>query len=103
MQGLEPGFNDNAMSRAIVIHGADYVSDAFVRKVGRIGRSLGCPAVRKKVAHALIDTIQGGQFVFSYYPDPKWLAQSRFFNCTGSESSPQTRTDRKSTRLNSSH
>lgn len=86
MQGLEPGFNDNAMSRAIVIHGADYVSEAFVRKVGRIGRSLGCPAVRRKVAHALIDTIQDGQFVFSYYPDRKWLAQSRFVNCTGQES-----------------
>lgn len=92
MQGLEPGFNDNAMSRAIVIHGADYVSDAFVRKVGRIGRSLGCPAVRTKVAHALIDTIQGGQFVFSYYPDPKWLAQSRFVNCLGSGPSAQTPT-----------
>lgn len=84
MQGLEPGFNDNAMSRAIVIHGADYVSEAFVRKVGRIGRSLGCPAVRRKVAHALIDTIQDGQFVFSYYPDPTWLAHSRFVNCGGS-------------------
>ncbi|PKM08632.1 MAG: hypothetical protein CVV14_03370 [Gammaproteobacteria bacterium HGW-Gammaproteobacteria-4] len=83
MQGLEPGFNDNAMSRAIVIHGADYVSDAFVRKVGRIGRSLGCPAVRRKVAHALIDTIQNGQFVFSYYPDPQWLARSQFVNCDG--------------------
>jgi len=81
MQGLEPGFNDNAMRRAIVIHGADYVSEAFVRKVGRLGRSLGCPAVRKKVAHALIDTIQHGQFVFSYYPDPQWLAQSRLVNC----------------------
>jgi hypothetical protein len=84
MQGLEPGFNDNAMSRAIVIHGADYVSDAFVRKAGRIGRSLGCPAVRRKVAHALIDTIQDGQFVFSYYPDPQWLARSQLVNCDGS-------------------
>jgi len=37
--------------------------------------------VRKKVAHALIDTIQHGQFVFSYYPDPQWLAQSRLVNC----------------------
>lgn len=81
MQGLEPGFNDHAMRRAIVIHGADYVSEAFIEKTGRIGRSLGCPAVRTAVAHDLIDTIQGGQFVFSYYPDPRWLAQSRWVNC----------------------
>lgn len=87
MDGLEPGINDNARERAIVIHGADYVSDAFVRSTGRIGRSYGCPAVRQGVAHALIDSLQGGQFVFSYYPDPQWLARSRLLHCERGASS----------------
>jgi len=81
MDGLEPGINDKARERAIVIHGADYVSEAFVRDRGRIGRSYGCPAVRQGVAHALIDSLRGGQFVFSYYPDPQWLARSRLLQC----------------------
>jgi hypothetical protein len=77
LQGLEPGFNDNARERAIVIHGAPYVSDALIRAQGRLGRSLGCPAVRAAVARPLIDSIRGGSFVFAYYPDPAWLKQSR--------------------------
>jgi len=77
LQGLEPGFNDNARERAIVIHGAPYVSDALIRAQGRLGRSLGCPAVRTTVARPLIDSIRGGSFVFAYYPDPAWLKQSR--------------------------
>lgn len=81
MEGLEPGVNDNALERAIVMHGADYVSQDFIERTGRIGRSLGCPALRRDVAHELIDSLQGGQFVFSYYPDPRWLQSSRFVNC----------------------
>ena len=77
LQGLEPGFNDKARERAIVIHGAPYVSDALVHAQGRLGRSLGCPAVRTTVARPLIDSIRGGSFVFAYYPDPAWLKQSR--------------------------
>lgn len=77
LQGLEPGFNDKARERAIVIHGAPYVSDALVRAQGRLGRSLGCPAVRPNVAQPLIDSIRGGSFLFAYYPDPAWLKQSR--------------------------
>lgn len=76
LQGLEPGFNDNARERAIVIHGAPYVSDALIRAQGRLGRSLGCPAVRTAVARPLIDTIRGGSFVFAYYPDADWLKHS---------------------------
>lgn len=82
MDGLEPGFNDQAMKRYIVMHGAPYVNSDTVKKLGRLGRSWGCPAVREGVAREIIDTLKGGQFVFSYYPDKKWLSHSRFLNCT---------------------
>lgn len=78
MRGLDAGYNDNAMSRYIVIHGAPYVSDAFARKQGRIGRSWGCPALSQEAAPKVIDTIKGGSVVFSYYPDQGWLAASRY-------------------------
>ncbi len=81
LAGLEPGVNNNALDRAIVMHGADYVSAEFARKVGRIGRSFGCPAVRQDVARELIDTLKGGSYVFSYYPDQAWLKSSRYFGC----------------------
>lgn len=81
MDGLEPGFNDRARERAIVMHGAPYVNAETAGKLGRLGRSWGCPAVRSGIAKRLIDTLKGGQFVFSYYPDQKWLSSSRFLNC----------------------
>ncbi|GAA0911834.1 murein L,D-transpeptidase catalytic domain family protein [Rothia nasimurium] len=85
MTGLEPGTNDQALARAIVIHGAAYVNEAMARMAGRIGRSWGCPAVRTAVAHKLIDTLKGGQMVFSYYPDKRWLASSPYLKCTSSQ------------------
>ena len=77
LRGLEPGYNDQARDRAIVIHGAPYVSPALIKSVGRLGRSLGCPAVRPAVAKPLIDSIREGSFVFAYYPDADWLRHSR--------------------------
>lgn len=76
LQGLEPGVNDRAYERAIVIHGAPYVSESLIRSQGRIGRSFGCPAVRPEIAHRLIDALNEHAFVFAYYPDEHWLATS---------------------------
>lgn len=73
LRGLEPGVNDQARNRAIVIHGAPYVSTRLIASQGRIGRSLGCPALRPAVARPLIDTIRDGAFLFAYYPDKRWL------------------------------
>lgn len=84
MEGLEPGFNDHALDRAIVIHGAPYVSPDLARSNGRIGRSLGCPAVRPAIAHQLIDSMKDGQLLFSYYPDQRWLKSSSIINCDNS-------------------
>ncbi|GAA0566858.1 murein L,D-transpeptidase catalytic domain family protein [Halomonas salifodinae] len=84
LEGLEPGVNDLAYERAIVIHGADYVSEEFIAANGRLGRSFGCPAVRQEVAYPLIDSIKEGQYLFAHYPDDDWVDGSDFLACTPS-------------------
>lgn len=82
LDGLDEGFNDRARERAIVMHGAPYVSAAITKSLGRLGRSHGCPAVRSVVARELIDRVKGGSLVFAYYPDADWLRSSKFLgNC----------------------
>jgi hypothetical protein len=76
LRGLDQGFNDMASARAIVMHGAHYVSQEAIKALGRLGRSWGCPAVRAEVAPKLINTIRGGSAIFAYYPDKQWLASS---------------------------
>jgi hypothetical protein len=66
LHGLEPGINDNAYNRAIVMHGAAYVSRELVKRLGRLGRSLGCPALPEAVARTVIDTIKGGTVLYAY-------------------------------------
>lgn len=78
LRGLEEGVNDMAMDRAIVMHGASYVSRAAVKALGRLGRSWGCPAVRKEIARKMIDTLRGGSPIFAYYPEQSWLSHSSF-------------------------
>ncbi len=81
MDGLEPGFNDRARERAIVIHSADYVNPDWIKTQGRIGRSQGCPAVRPEIGRTVVDNLKNGQFMFSWYPDQKWLQSSIYLNC----------------------
>lgn len=81
MDGLEPGFNDRARDRALVIHAADYVDPEWIPRQGRIGRSQGCPAVRPEIARKVVDSLKDGQFMFSWYPDEEWLQNSAFLNC----------------------
>jgi len=83
MDGLEPGINDHARVRDIVIHGAPYVDAAMAKAQGRLGRSFGCPAVRRDIAKPLIDKLKDGQLLFAYYPDNGWLSKSAFLNCPG--------------------
>ena len=78
LDGLDKGFNDRARDRAIVMHGAPYVSQEFVKKTGRLGRSWGCPAISPDVAKQMIDRVKGGGLVFAYYPDKQWLKSSKY-------------------------
>ncbi|PYQ26929.1 MAG: hypothetical protein DMF56_22395 [Acidobacteria bacterium] len=82
LKGLEEGINDMAWDRAIVMHGAAYVSRAAIRALGRLGRSWGCPAVRQEIAKKMIDTLRGGTAIFAYYPQPKWLHSSPFVSAS---------------------
>ena len=83
MDGLEPGVNDHARERLLVIHGADYVDPAQAQRQGRLGRSFGCPAVRSGIVREVVDSLKGGQLLFAYYPEMNWLKDSRFLACDG--------------------
>ena len=76
LHGLEPGVNDAAFDRTIVMHGAWYVSHAQAERFGRIGRSWGCPAVRTEIAKPLIDALKGGNLLFAFSPQPDWLRRA---------------------------
>jgi len=76
--GMDKGFNDNALQRAIVMHGADYVSDDFAQQHKRIGRSWGCPAIPRALAEPIINTIKDQNVLFIYYPDQHYLASSEW-------------------------
>jgi hypothetical protein len=77
LHGVETGFNDNAEARAIVMHGADYVSESFIKKYGRLGRSLGCPAVPMELHKKIIAHLAEGTCLFIFYPDPTYVASSK--------------------------
>lgn len=78
LDGLEPGINDRARERAIVMHGADYVDARAAQAQGYLGRSLGCPALRPEVTRQLIEAVKDGGLLFAYYPDPQWLKTSKY-------------------------
>jgi len=80
LSGLEPGINDNARERAIVMHGAPYVNPVAAEGMGRLGRSWGCPAVRTAVARPMIDTLKQGQFIYAHGPGTAELSSCKTEN-----------------------
>ena len=77
IRGIEPGINDNAWARGIVIHGTPNVSEARAKK-GTMGRTEGCPAVPATSSRRLIRMIENGVVVFAWYPDRAFLSRSEY-------------------------
>jgi hypothetical protein len=73
LEGLDPGINDRAFERDIVIHGADYVSfgsileNLFTGKGLGVGRSLGCPAVSLAARDEVISNLSDGGYLYIHY------------------------------------
>jgi hypothetical protein len=80
LEGIEKGINDNAERRAIVMHGADYVSQSYVDAQGFIGRSEGCPAIPEQFVVPVINTIKQGTCLFIYHPDSYYIHRSHILN-----------------------
>ncbi|MBP7982267.1 MAG: murein L,D-transpeptidase catalytic domain family protein [Arenimonas sp.] len=80
LQGLSKGFNESAMRRLIVMHGARYVNPLAALSMGRLGRSWGCPAVRTEVAKPMIDTLKQGQFIYAHGPGTAKLSTCKTEN-----------------------
>jgi hypothetical protein len=77
LDGQEHGLNDNARERAVVVHGADYVSKKLAKQQGYIGRSQGCPAVSPEIATKLINLIKNKSVLFIYHPTRMYVNKSR--------------------------
>jgi len=75
LNGLEKGVNDNALRRAVVMHGADYVSESFIHQHTRLGRSLGCPAIPNDMVKPVLNTLRDGSCLFIYHPS-RFAAQA---------------------------
>lgn len=78
LDGLERGINDKAKERAIVMHGATYADPSTIRSCGRLGRSLGCPALPLAVSKKIIDTIKGGTLLYIHGDDKTYVSRSTF-------------------------
>jgi len=80
INGVEKGFNDHAVKRAIIIHAAYYATENFIKKYGRLGRSQGCPALPPDLNKPIIESIKGGTCLFIYNPDSKYICSSSLLN-----------------------
>ncbi len=80
LDGLEKGINDNARQRAVVIHGADYVSENFIKNHNRLGRSQGCPAVPVELSKKIIEIIKDKSCLFIYHPSENDVQSSKLIS-----------------------
>ncbi|HEV2482908.1 MAG TPA: murein L,D-transpeptidase catalytic domain family protein [Puia sp.] len=80
LNGVDPGYNDMALKRQIVLHGSSYVSDKYMQDYGELGTSLGCPALPSAVSGEIIHAVKGGSCLFIYHPTPQYLDNSTVIN-----------------------
>lgn len=73
LDGLQKGLNDKARERAVVVHGADYVSESFIKNHKRLGRSQGCPALPVDMNEKIINVIKEKSCLFIYHPSKSSL------------------------------
>jgi L,D-transpeptidase catalytic domain len=64
LQGLDAS-NSNAASRAIVVHGAWYVSAAIVGRCGMLGRSEGCFALAQSSLAPVLEHLGSGRLIYA--------------------------------------
>lgn len=80
LNGVDPGYNDMALKRQIVLHGSSYVSDKYMKDFGELGTSLGCPALPAAVSGKIIHVVKGGSCLFIYHDTPQYLDNSSVIN-----------------------
>jgi len=80
LDGMEKGFNDNAQKREIIIHGAKYATENFIRQTGRLGRSFGCPSLPPDLIKPVVDAIKEGTCLFIFHKDDNYIAHSLLLN-----------------------
>ncbi|MGC3943512.1 MAG: murein L,D-transpeptidase catalytic domain family protein [Chryseolinea sp.] len=82
LDGMEKGYNDRIRERAVVIHNAEYVSEAWIKKYGRLGRSQGCPALPVELGKKIIDVVKEKTMVFAYFDDEQYLRSSSILDAS---------------------
>lgn len=80
LDGMEKGYNNNVRKRAVVIHSAKYVSEYWINRYGRLGRSQGCPALPVELSKTIIDSIKNKTVVFGYFNDENYLKSSTYLD-----------------------
>ena len=80
LDGMEKGFNDNAVKREIIMHGAEYATENFIRRIGRLGRSFGCPSLPPDLVKPVVETIKEGTCLFIYHRDNNYFSHSNLLN-----------------------
>lgn len=78
LKGMEWGFNSNAKNRYIVLHGADYATEKYLKHNGKLGVSKGCPAIPMELSKPIIESTEGGTCLFIYFPDSNYIEDSDF-------------------------
>jgi hypothetical protein len=76
LDGVDLGYNDQALKRKIVLHGSSYAGEKYMEDYGNLGTSLGCPALPAEVSGRIIRAVKEGSCLFIYHPTQQYLDNS---------------------------